>query len=330
MPCRKIENPGQPAGLAAWLKGLLGAIPGLVPLAADGGLRRYFRLPERGLLALHGPDHRENLAWLRIGRHLWFKGLPLPRLRAHDLERGFFLLDDLGDGRLDYRPDRLGRLPRAVTNLARFHREGLRDFNPAWAFQTRTYNAALVARQEVGYFLKSFAADYLGLKIPRPAWAEAKEFARAAVPEQGKPSLMHRDFQVRNLMVREEEVFILDWQGARLGPAAYDLASLLEDHPFEDLPPESLDSLINLYLKEAGQKGRGRAFRRELLWLGAARLMQALGAFGKFTLAGKPGYTRAMKPMTGRLRRRFSQPPLRRFRCLEEVLEAAAAALETR
>jgi aminoglycoside/choline kinase family phosphotransferase len=141
---------------------------------------------------------------------------------------------------------------------------------------------------------------------------------------------MHRDFPGRNLMVHGDEVFILDWQGARLGPAAYDLASLLEDHPVEDLPEESLDRLTDLYLKEAGQPGRGRAFRRELLWLGAARLMQALGAFGKLTLAGQPDFTRAMKPVVGRLRRRFSRPPLNRFISLGTVMEAAAAALETR
>ena len=326
MSSLKTDRP--PAGLAAWLKGVLGAaVPGLVPLAGGGGDRRYFRLPGLGLLALHGPDRLENLAWLRIGRHLWFKGLPLPRLRGHDLEKGFFLLDDLGDGRLDDRPDCLDHLSRAVTNLARFHQGGLSGFNPAWAFQTRTYNAALVARREAAYFLRSFAADYLELKIPRQAWAEAREFARLAVPEGVRPSLMHRDFQRRNLMVRGEEVFILDWQGARLGPAAYDLASLLEDHPFEDLPEASLDRLTELYLKEAGQRGRGRAFRRELLWLGAARLMQALGAFGKLTLAGRPGFTRAMKPVAGRLRRRFSRPPLKRFSALGDVLEAASAAL---
>jgi len=314
--------------LAAWLKSLLGPVPELVPLASGGGGRRYFRLPGRNLAVLHGPDRRENLAWLIIGRHLWFKGLPLPRLRGHDLEQGFFLLDDLGDERLEDRPDRLDHLPRAVANLARFHREGLNGFNPAWAFQTRTYNTALIARQEAAYFLRSFAADYLGLKIPRPAWAEAREFARLVGPERMKPNLMHRDFQGRNLMVRGEEVFILDWQGARLGPAAYDLASLLDDHPFEDLPEESLDRLTDLYLKKSGQTGRGRAFRRELLWLGAARLMQALGAFGKLTLAGRPGFTRAMKPVLGRLRRRFNSPPLRRLSGLGAVLEAAIAALE--
>ncbi|MDR2935213.1 MAG: phosphotransferase [Candidatus Adiutrix sp.] len=323
MSSPRNESPG----LGAWLKGVLGGRPALDPLAGGGGARRYFRLPGQGLLALHGPDRRENLAWLRIGRHLWFKGLPLPRIRAHDLERGFFLLDDLGDDRLDDRPDRLDRLDRAAANLARFHREGLDGFNPAWAFQTKTYNAALVARQEAAYFLRSFAADYLGLKIPRPAWAEARAFARLAVPEPGRPSLMHRDFQGRNLMVNGDEVFILDWQGARLGPAAYDLASLLDDHPFEDLPGERRERLTDIYLKAAGQAGRGRAFRREMSWLGAARLMQALGAFGKLTLAGRPGFTRAMKPVAGRLRRRFSQPPLNRFTGLAAAAEAAAAAL---
>jgi len=324
---RKTES--SPPGLAAWLKDVLGAVPALVPLARGGGNRCYFRLPGRGLVALHGPDRNENLAWLRLGRHLWFKGLSLPRLRVHDLGRGFFLLDDLGDGRLEDHPDRLVHLSRAVTNLARFHLEGRKGFNPAWSFQTKVYDAALIARWEAGYFLKAFAAGYLGLKLPRPVWAEAWEFARLARPESGHrgPALMHRDFQGRNLVVKGEEIFILDWQGARLGPAAYDLASLLEDHPYEDLPEELAARLTDQYVKEAGPAGGGRAFRRELLWLGAARLMQALGAFGHLTLIGRPGFTRAMKPVTSRLRRHFSQPPLKRFKGLRTVLDLAAAAL---
>ena len=326
MSCRKADRS---PGLTAWLKSLLGADPGLVPLALGGGDRRYFRLPGRGLVALHGPDPGENLAWLRIGRHLWFKGLSLPRLREYDLARGFFLLDDLGDERLEDRPDRLDHLPRAAALLARFHRDGARGFNPAWAWQTKVYNSALAARQEAGYFLESFAAAYLGLKIPRQVRAEAREFARLAVPEKGDMVLMHRDYQGRNLMVKDGGIFVLDWQGARLGPAAYDLASLMEDHPFEDLPEELMDGLTNLYLKEAG-RGAGRAFRRDLLWLGAARLMQALGAFGKLTLAGKPGFTRSMKPVLGRLRRRFQTPPLRRFGGLGRVADLAAEALENR
>ena len=313
-------------GLRAWLKGLLGGETGLAPLAFGGGDRRYFRVQGSGLVALHGPDPVENLAWLRIGRHLWFKGLPLPRLRRHDLARGFFLLDDLGDEGLE---DRRDLMPQAVSVLARFHRHGLQGFNPSWAFQTRVYNSALVARLEAGYFLENFAAGYLGLKIPRRAWAEARRFARLAVPERGAPVLMHRDYQGRNLMVKGGEVFILDWQGARLGPAAYDLASLLEDHPLEDLPEELMDRLAALYLKEAGRTD-GRAFRRDLLWLGAARLMQALGAFGKLTLAGKPNFTRGMKPLLSRLRRRFERPPLRPFEGLKKVADLSALALENR
>ena len=128
----------QPAAqLRRWAETRLNAKIRLTPLPVGGGHRRYFRLEGQSLLALQGPDQAENLAWLRIGRHLWFEGLPLPRIQDYDIENGFFLLDDLGDLHLADSTEPGRYYPLAVELLARLHRQGLEGFSPDWCYQTR-------------------------------------------------------------------------------------------------------------------------------------------------------------------------------------------------
>lgn len=312
------------ADLAAWVGARTGRPARLLPLAGDGGTRRYFRVADENLLALHGPNPAENLAWLRLGRHLWYKSLPLPRIHDHDLERGYFLLEDLGDERLADYPAHASHYLEAVDLLARLHREGLRGFNVEWCFQTRAYDAAMVETQEVGYFLNSFIGNYLQRPgWPRGARAEARNLARLAASRPEQRVLMHRDFQGRNLMLKNGQVHILDWQGARPGPAAYDLASLLEETPAGPLSPDFKKALVERYLAARGPDVRRRDFRRDLTIVGAARLMQALGAYAKLTLAGKPKFAAYIGPALGRLRELFQSPLLAPFPALAALVEAA-------
>lgn len=312
------------ADLAAWVEARTGRPARLQPLAGDGGARCYFRVADEGLLALHGPNPAENLAWLRLGRHLWYKDLPLPRIHAHDLERGFFLLEDLGDERLADSPAHAPRYAEAVDLLARIHDEGLRGFNTGWCFQTRAYDAAMVETQEVGYFLNSLLVNYLKWPAwPRGARSEARLLARLAASRPERRVLMHRDFQGRNLMLKNGRVHVLDWQGARPGPAAYDLTSLLEETPAGPLSPEFKETLVARYLAARGPGAWRRAFRRDLTIVGAARLMQALGAYAKLTLAGKPKFAAYIGPALGRLRELFQSPILAPFPALRAAAEAA-------
>jgi len=327
---RRLKPPT--LALISWLKAVLGQPPPpLIPLVGDSGGRRYWRLPGCGLLVLYGSDPVENLAWLRIGRHLWFKGLPLPRLYDYDLQSGFFLLSDLGDRRLDREPRPLDYYPAAVEILARFHREGQVGFNPAWGHQSLIYNTALEASLEASCFLKLFVVGYLKLPAPLPSiWREVRFFSRLAVSDPSRNVLTHRDFQARNIMVTTAGPQMLDWQGAKLGPAAYDLASLLEDHFRPDIPLELKEKLMELYCKKASSgQIRPKEFRKELVLSGAARLMQALGLYGKLTMAGQSGYITLMRPALLRLLAGFSERPLSSLAGLKAMIAAAAARLET-
>lgn len=352
--------------LTTWVAWLLDSGPvELTPLTSDGGARRYFRVAGRNLLALHGSDQAENLAWLRIGRHLWYKGLALPRIHDYNLGHGFFLLEDLGDVHLADPTNHSALFPEAVELLARLHREGLDGFNPDWCHQTQAYDRAMIAGQEVGYFLQSLLLGYLGWPdLPRGIKAETGFLARLAAPRSEDRVLMHRDYQGRNLMIKPaaeapngpmlttgpaektvagrpvssrpssggarpqsgRRVFFIDWQGARPGPAAYDLVSLLEETPYVPLTEEYKEELIKIYLNARGRGPWQKSFREEMIILSAPRLMQALGAYAKLTLAGKSKFAGFMWPVAERLRGVLSHPLLASSCPLLRAAAAEAAA----
>jgi len=100
------------------------------------------------------------------------------------------------------------------------------------------------------------------------------------------PVLLHRDMQSSNILIKNNKIFLIDFQGLRTGPAAYDVASLLCD-PYVMLSPALQDSLFNYYVSNS-RKGKEVA---ELFWYAAVeRLAQVLGAFGR--LSSLPGTER--------------------------------------
>jgi aminoglycoside/choline kinase family phosphotransferase len=204
------------------------------------------------------------------------------------------------------------------------------------------YNAAMILEKEVLYFLRNFEVD---AKLHE----EAARFSRAVELEAPPTVLIHRDFQSRNVMLgptnqptvipakagihlhralemdsrfRGNDGFgcgclangayphLIDWQGARLGPGAYDLASLLND-PYTDIPQNWREDFIRLYLNCVG-RGDAEKFRRELLFTGAARLMQNLGAYAKLRREGKD-FARWIPPAAARLAEHFTSPVLRDY-----------------
>ncbi len=315
-----------PETLAAWAGEFLPQAPRLSPLAGDASARRYFRLEGAGLLAMHGPDAVENAAYWHIGKHLKGRGLPLPELQAFNPERGFFLMEDLGDAQLSKRldngpaPDVYEACAQTVRVMADFHRRGFQGFQTAWCCQEPVYNAPMILEKEVLYFLRSFMGGYLGEPAAGPELlAEAGRFSRAVAREAPPAQLIHRDFQGRNVMLGPGGPALIDWQGARLGPGAYDLASLLLDPSYTAIPQAWREDFIAIYLKAMGRTDE-ETFRRELLLCGAARLMQILGAFGKLCGEGK-NYARWMRPAAQRLVEHLSDPALK-----EHPLLAACAA----
>ena len=322
----KIEN------LKKWLAGTpLFNIqnPKLEKLCGDGSARIFFRLQtleNQSLVALYGPDPKENIAYFNFGSHLWFKSLPLPRLYDFSPANGFFLMTDLGDTRLYDLPPEENLYLEAAKILAKFHYGGLKNFNPAWCYQSPKYDAGLIYEKEFFYFLTEMGRY---LKWPKPGTQLLKEGRALAHDfcQEMDLVLMHRDFQSRNLMVKNSpgEIYIIDWQGARLGPAAYDLASLLMD-PYVNLSPMVQEQTIKAYVKASLISEK--KLRKELINFSISRLMQAMGAYAKLTRLGKKGYEPFMLPAAQRLVEIFTSHKLKKYPQLHEKLLQCLSALE--
>jgi aminoglycoside/choline kinase family phosphotransferase len=141
---------------------------------------------------------------------------------------------------------------------------------------------------ESGYFARHCVTEFFAREsLLSPDWESERQqmAARAAnIPRV----CIHRDFQSENVMIRDGKIRFVDFQGARLGPPYYDLASLLLDPYITQLSDDSVEKLLDYYLDKRGLAPTSKA---DFYLCAAQRLMQALGAYGNLTLhKGKPQY----------------------------------------
>jgi aminoglycoside/choline kinase family phosphotransferase len=233
-------------------------------IAGDGSPRRFYRVTgtkgkswvvmvhERPPKDQHGVT--ENDSFLYIAHHLRDKGVPVPELYHHDMARGWFIMEDLGDRHLqtevmNIKGDR-GRLietyQQVIELLIIIQVEGCEEFDLA-----RTHNAPydqeFMLAWESGYFHFAFLNGYLGLMVPDEELRnELEDLAQQAAKARSE-YFLYRDFQSRNIMVKDRELGFLDFQGARLGPLQYDLASLLLD-PYVELERDVQEELLGYYV----------------------------------------------------------------------------------
>lgn len=265
----------------------------LNPVQADGSKRSFWRVVSRlsdlTFIAMANEPldeltRRENFSYLMIGRHLKNRHLPLPRIYASDLDRGWFIMQDFGKVNLQEVAascgDKVPLYRRVVDILFRLQVEGSKGFQPSWTCQTERYDWTVMRRYEADYFREAFLGDYLGLK---KEWLELESPLNHLAGEASRSEdcfFLHRDFQSRNIMVQGETIGIVDWQGGRLGPLAYDLASLIID-PYAGLTTQERDLVYKEYtgLLSESFPERVNAFKRSFPYLALQRNLQILGAF---------------------------------------------------
>ena len=134
--------------------------------------------------------------------------------------------------------------------------------------------------------------------------------------------LCHRDYHSRNLMLHDGQLYIIDFQDARMGPDTYDLVSLLRDS-YVDLTAQQVDELIAFFLalkRRAGGAGDAREFRRRFDLMALQRNLKALGTFGfKTTSRDNPVYIQYIPRTLRYVRANLAKYP--RFDRLRELLD---------
>lgn len=298
-------------------------------IAGDGSDRRFFRLshPKNGTClavipaATSTAELAEANAARLIGVHLRKRGISVPEILGFDEASGIIIFEDLGNTLLH---DRINALRQsdgpALPKLRQLYRDIIDDllymqisgsvrFDRRWCWQTQRYDRKVMLEKESGYFQEAFCRRYLG--IDKFAAGLAAEFKKLAGTAGKQPAVyfMHRDFQSRNLMIKDGEIRIIDFQAGRLGPLGYDLASLLID-PYASLPETLQDELLEYYVDQHCQYGLDdQAFLKGYNALALQRNLQILGAFAFLDRQkNKPFFRQFIAPALDSLRKLLAKP----------------------
>src|SRR6202790_1885575 len=257
-----------------------------------GSGRKIIRLSSEKLSAIGilYDVREENVAFLEFSRHFRRRGLPVPEIYAEDLSHGAYLEEDFGSTTLfeflsDHRngatiaPEVIESYRKVVGVLPRFQVEAGRDLNYSVCYPNPSFD-----RQSIAWDLNYFKYYFLRLaSIPFNEQALEDDFGRLTEFLLSAPRdyFLYRDFQSRNIMLRNGDPFFVDYQGGRKGALQYDIASLLYDAK-ADLPPELRQQLLDHYLDRlAGFIKLGRSeFMQHFYPYVYIRIMQALGAYG--------------------------------------------------
>src|ERR1039457_1359020 len=279
---RLFEQQGQgPAEHAQPLQGQLG-----------GSGRAIVRLAGKGISAIGivYPVREENVAFLEFSKHFYRHGLPVPEIYAEDLSHDAYLEEDLGDTTLfefvgrnragaAISPEAMEAYRKVVDALPRFQVEAGRDLNYKVCYPRASFD-----RQSIAWDLNYFKYYFLRLAgVPFNEQALEDDFGRLAklLLSANRDYFLYRDFQSRNVMLRDGRPYFLDYQGGRKGALQYDIASLLYDGK-ADLPPEMRQEFLDYYLDCLGKflPVDRAAFMEHYYAYVYGRILQALGAYG--------------------------------------------------
>jgi aminoglycoside/choline kinase family phosphotransferase len=232
----------------------------------------------------------ENIAFLEFSKHFRRHGLPVPEIFDEDLDHGAYLEEDLGDTTLfeflsknrsgeNIAPQAVEAYRKVVAILPCFQIEAGRDLNYSVCYPNPSFD-----RQSIAWDLNYFKYYFLRLAgISFNERALEDDFSRLTdfLLTAPRDYFLYRDFQSRNILLRNGAPFFVDYQGGRKGALQYDIASLLYDAK-ADLPPELRQQLLDHYLDTLAnfiQLDRP-AFLQHFYPYVYIRLMQALGAYG--------------------------------------------------
>src|SRR6266571_1871108 len=255
------------------------------PIEKGGSDRKFYRVrcsAEQSLILVkYNLEREENRHYVEIAQFLETHSIHAPRIYYHDPDEGLIWLEDLGERDLFGYRDESWLVRRAFYESALDEIRKLHQLPEAVCIEMHQhlpaeFNAALYVWEQ-NYFFENCLGRYFEIEtctidnlaaLP-PLHDIAEKLAQ--LPRV----LVHRDFQSQNILLRNGQAYLIDFQGMRPGLAQYDLASLLYD-PYVDLSDAERDELLEHYCSERP----GADFMETLRLCAMQRLMQALGAYG--------------------------------------------------
>jgi len=276
-------------------------------LVGKGGSdRAYFRITAAAgrtpaVLMRYGRMYEENDRYAAVAGFLREIGVIVPAIYGYDPERRLILMEDLGDADLYALSDapwpvRRSLYEKTLALVVKMH-AFRQDRLPAGLRLMPGFDADLY-RWERDYFREECVRNVCRIELSagedEALEAELSALARRLI--ETPHSLVHRDLQSQNVMIRDGEPVLIDFQGMRPGNLFYDLGSLLWD-PYVAFPQGGRDDLLQCYHEMSGSPHSRERFRELFRLASAQRLMQALGAYGFLGLKwGKTQFLTHIRP----------------------------------
>ena len=248
-------------------------------LGARGSDRAFFRAGDRVVIIYDDAKRAENARYASHAKWLKAQGAPVPEVLADFPDLKTTVMAWAGAER----KMSLEEYVQVVEALVRFN--GL----DASALELEPSFDAKLYEWERDLFREHCLGTRYHLEMPKAVEDELKNVA--ALLEREPKALVHRDFQSTNILWRNHTFAFIDFQGMRLGPAAYDLASLVYD-PYVKFTEGERRALVALYARKSGREELAKI----LPYAAVERLVQCLGAYGRLASVGQPQFGRHVLP----------------------------------
>lgn len=253
----------------------------IVPITNSGSNRRYFRLSkeDKTVIGVIGTSVEENRAFLYLSDHFGSLGLPVPKILAKSADDVCDLQEDLGSVSLfDLRSD-LNLLKETIRTLADIQYKGAENLDFSRCYPVAAFDSRAVL-WDLNYFKYCFL-NTTGVTYNEGLLEEEfRKMSHRLGDDNGK-CFMYRDFQSRNVMIKDSHPYFIDYQGGRRGPAIYDLVSFV-NQARAGFSPATRDALIKTYIESASryEEINVEAFLRSFQDYSLLRNLQVLGAYG--------------------------------------------------
>jgi aminoglycoside/choline kinase family phosphotransferase len=273
----------------------------ITDIPKSGSDRRYFRLKYQDLSAIGAwnPVKEENTAFLHFTRHFLAHGLHVPAIYGEDTENDVYLLQDFGNlslfSLLENRVSEPGLsdgivdlYKESIMELIRFQVVAGKSLDYSYCYPYSSFDSRSM-KWDLNYFKYYFLKLHVSFHEAR--LEEDFETLVNYLSKAGSEYFMYRDFQSRNILIKDDQPYFIDYQGGRKGPLQYDLASLLFQVK-ADLPFNMREELLDYYISELSALIRfdQAVFKKQYYGFVLIRLLQVLGAYGYRGLIEKKPY----------------------------------------
>ena len=256
-------------------------------LGVRGSERAFFAAADAVVVVYDDTNRRENALYASHARFLSERGIPVPKILAFKPELKTLVLENAGKEKETTLEEKL----RIVESLYSFNSLGklfLDGANGALPELTESFGPE-TWKWERKLFGKYSLQEHFSIEMPDDVARQLEGVGELL--EREEKSLVHRDFQSSNILWKGSDFSFIDFQGMRLGPAVYDLASFVYD-PYVNIPERHRDALI-LHYSRLAQRPEIVSL---LPYAAVQRLVQCLGAYGRLASVGQKQFSKYIMP----------------------------------